>query len=67
MPKWAMPAHTGHAKVGHDAVYENTDCETTIYVSYQTHWLLLTLKGVYVVKAKACSLCCVLNGHKQHT
>ena len=38
-----------------------------IFASYQTHWLLLTLKGVYVVKAKACSLCCVLNGHKQHT
>ena len=32
MPKWAMPAQTGHAKVGHDAVYENTDCETTIYL-----------------------------------
>ena len=29
MPKWAMPAHT---KVGYDAVYENTDCETTIYL-----------------------------------
>ena len=32
MPKWAMPAHTGHAKVRHDAVYENTDCEITIYL-----------------------------------
>ena len=32
MPQWAMPAHTGHTKVGHDVVYESTDCETTIYL-----------------------------------